>query len=485
MAKTATRERTTLDQQQQQPGPAPQGNVPAKAGEKQVHPLVAFKAYMDERMASLIQALPPHITPNVFTSVVLTALQRKPELLKCTRQSLWNACILAAQDGLLPDGREGAIAPYGENKDGKRVAEIATWMPMVEGYRKKARNSGEIAKWEVNLVRARDLFKVTLGDRAEIIHEPYFGPEENTTIVGAYSIATLRDGSVMRDVMTIREIQTIRAKSKAKNGPWSDATFFPEMCRKTMARRHYKQLPHSSEMDRMVERDDEAFGLDDPNSAQAVADRNERQAVSTRTAFDQFAGNGMVIENDEPTGEQDDENEQIDGDDEFGEETDQREPEPEPRPATQRAPAKPADRAAPKPDPISSGPQGEPAKAPPKTNAATTKPADPEPNSDQIEDGAGSDDGDVEQNDRRWPPGQTPSNAQEYASYVKTRLEDWSNKTAFDTGTMEVIGADGISSWWKSKAERDLRNACGVQEAAFHELLAACRARAEAIRKGK
>src|SRR5262249_11271046 len=155
----------------------------------------------------------------------------------------------------------GAIAPYGESADGKRVAEIATWMPMVEGLRKKARNSGEVSDWMVRVAYARDTFKVVLGDDERIIHEPYIGPDDAGQIIAAYSIARLKDGTVSREVMTIRDIEKIKAKSKAKNGPWGDPTFYPEMCKKTVARRHYKQLPHSSDLDDMIRRDDEAFGL--------------------------------------------------------------------------------------------------------------------------------------------------------------------------------------------------------------------------------
>lgn len=476
---TTTRERTAQDQQQA--SPAPRDNLPAQ---QQKHPLVAFKSYMDERMASLVQALPPHISPNAFTSVVLTALQRKPDLLKCTRQSLWNACILAAQDGLLPDGREGAIAPYGESTNGQRSAEIATWMPMVEGYRKKARNSGEISKWEVNVVRARDVFKVSLGDNAEIVHEPYFGIEEPGPVVGAYSIATLRDGSVMRDVMTIRDIEKIKAKSKAQRGPWSDATFFPEMCRKTMARRHYKQLPHSSEMDKMIERDDQEFGLDDPNSAQAVADRSARRLTSTSAAFDQFAHPGPTIDHDPDTGEIDGTDDSCDPPaDEFADND---------PPQNGRKPTGGIDRAAQQQENRASGKQREPAKeakqTPSEPKQEPQKQPDPptqeDPDYDGLDDEDSATDDGGEAGDR-FPPGMTPTTEPEYVSYVGTKLADWDSKTEFDTGTSQILGADGIASWWKSKGERDLRTACGVQETTFHDLLGKCRERAAEIRKGK
>ena len=93
---TTTRDRN--DQQQDAPREAPAGNLPATTEGKQKHPIVAFQEYAQARMEQLQFALPSHISPDRFTRILMTALQRKPDLLKCTRQSLWNACLLAAQE---------------------------------------------------------------------------------------------------------------------------------------------------------------------------------------------------------------------------------------------------------------------------------------------------------------------------------------------------------------------------------------------------
>jgi len=68
--------------------------------------------------------LPKHIPVERFGRVVLTAVQTNPDLLNVERRSLWNACMKAAQDGLLPDGRLGALVVF---KD-KRRGNIAQWM---------------------------------------------------------------------------------------------------------------------------------------------------------------------------------------------------------------------------------------------------------------------------------------------------------------------------------------------------------------------
>ena len=85
-------------------------NSVAKVSPKDVvlHNIQAMKGHFQ-------QALPPDVSVDQFTRVVLTALQQKPDLMMTEdKQSLYNACVQAAQDGLMPDGKEGALVPFGQ-----------------------------------------------------------------------------------------------------------------------------------------------------------------------------------------------------------------------------------------------------------------------------------------------------------------------------------------------------------------------------------
>jgi recombination protein RecT len=204
-------------------------------------------------------ALPAHIPVERFKRIVMTAIQNNPSLLKLDRKSLWNACIRAAQDGLLPDGREGAIVAYGNS---------AQWMPMIAGLRKKVRNSGEIATWDAYVVHENDEFDYILGDDPRIHHKPTL--EEPGEVIAAYSIATLKSGEKSREVMSIAAIDKVRQRSKAKDsGPWK--TDYEEMCRKTVARRHSKVLPMSTDLDDLIRRDDDLYDM------KGAADDNKRE----------------------------------------------------------------------------------------------------------------------------------------------------------------------------------------------------------------
>jgi recombination protein RecT len=219
-------------------------------------------------------ALPAHIPVERFNRVVMTAIQNNMDLLRCDRKSLFNACMKAAQDGLLPDGREGAIVPYkGE----------ATWMPMIGGIRKKVRNSGEISSWDVHAVYENDLFEFELGDDPYIKHRPALSNKGK--LIAVYSVAVLKGGEKSRDVMSIEDVEKIRAKSRSKNGPWADPTFYPEMAKKTVARRHSKVLPMSSDLDDLIRRDDALYDLKGASDTEVKGPR-----LSMTAALDQLAG---------------------------------------------------------------------------------------------------------------------------------------------------------------------------------------------------
>lgn len=230
----------------------------AATAEKNANPLVVFKHQLDQREEQFKAVLPAHIPAERFMRVVLTAVQNSPGFLqKVDRQSLFNSAIRAAQDGLLPDGREGAIVEF---------AGKAQWMPMIAGLRKKVRNSGEIATWEAHVVFEEDAFEFELGDEPFIRHRPSTGDRGKP--IGAYSIATLKTGEKSREFMSIKEIEKVRNVSRAKDsatGPWKN--WFEEMCRKTVARRHSKVLPMSTDLDDLIRRDDDLYDMEGARKA--------------------------------------------------------------------------------------------------------------------------------------------------------------------------------------------------------------------------
>jgi recombination protein RecT len=126
-------------------------------------------------------ALPPHISPERFTRVAVTAVNSNPDLLKpdVDKRSIYAACMKAAQDGLIIDNREAALVIF----KGR-----AQYMPMIDGIMKLVRNSGEISVWSVHVVKEHDKFDYELGDDEFMKHKPALTNRGKT--IGAYSIVT-------------------------------------------------------------------------------------------------------------------------------------------------------------------------------------------------------------------------------------------------------------------------------------------------------
>ena len=201
-------------------------------------------------------ALPRHMPVDRFNRVVMTGIQNNPDLLDCDRKSLWNACMKAAQDGLLPDGREGALVPY------KREVQ---WIPMVGGILKKIRNSGQLKSMTTKCILHGEEFDYRITHEGEqLLHIPTFSDDvvpDEESIRGVYCIARTKDDATYILVMSKAQIDKVRAVSRARRGgPWFD--WYDQMAEKTVIRRLSKRLPISSDLDDLIRRDDHMYDMD-------------------------------------------------------------------------------------------------------------------------------------------------------------------------------------------------------------------------------
>lgn len=216
---------------------------------KALSPVEGFRKTVSLMEPELKKALPGHIPSEKFVRTLMTTVQLNPTVLECTQQSVLSAVMQSAQHGLLADGREAAIVKFKDS---------AQFIPMVAGIMKKVRNSGEITTWSVQVVKENDKFEMKLGDEEKIVHEPAL--KERGKTIGAYSIVTLKDGEKSREWMDIEEIESIRARSRAKEfGPWK--TDYDEMAKKTVIRRHSKRLPMSTDLQETIHAVDELYDM--------------------------------------------------------------------------------------------------------------------------------------------------------------------------------------------------------------------------------
>jgi recombination protein RecT len=215
------------------------------------------------------KVLPKQIKSERFVRCLTTAVQRNKELLNCDQRTLLGAAMLAAQDGLLPDGRFGVIVPFRDKQTGTKIAQ---WLPMIAGVYQKLHNSKELKSISATLVYEKDLFEFYQGDTEEIRHIPLMFSERGN-IIGVYAIAKTMNGGTYREAMSKPEVEAARSKSKSPDSQaWSE--WWGEMAKKTVIKRLAKRLPISTEDLGWMYREDEEEGV--PGMDQIEAERKRQ-----------------------------------------------------------------------------------------------------------------------------------------------------------------------------------------------------------------
>jgi recombination protein RecT len=177
----------------------------------------------------------------------------------------------AAQDGLLLDGREAGLSVYNDRQKGGKTV---SYLPMVGGIMKKIRQSGEISSIRAHVVYEGDVFEYELGDEERILHRPSLSAQGGKALA-AYAIARFKDGDIQREVMSLAQIEKIRAKSTGiGKACWTND--WGEMAKKTVIRRLSKRLPSSNDLDRVLDSDNVNY---EPIAAVTVTQEAPQQAT--------------------------------------------------------------------------------------------------------------------------------------------------------------------------------------------------------------
>lgn len=216
----------------------------------------------EERLAQIEQALPEGISLDRFSRATHTALLAKPELVKADRASLYIAILNAAQAGLVPDGKQGAIVVYNtkvKDDQGERWIEKAQFLPMIGGVRDTLAEFG----WSLRtaVVYEGDEFAYDEAE-ARITHRPPRLGIDRGAIQGAYAIALHKDGRREAIVMTKEEIDYVRDKSSRSKKVWEE--WYTRMAEKTPGHRLAKKLAldpkDKARIDRIINADELAPG---------------------------------------------------------------------------------------------------------------------------------------------------------------------------------------------------------------------------------
>lgn len=226
-------------------------------------PAPTLRDFIAKAQPEFAKALPTYIKPERFVRTTQSALTFTRNIDKVKDpQSLLSACMKAAADGLILDGREAALV-VDYNGD-------VQYRPMMRGLLKLAYNSGMVSFISVQAVCEHDTFAHRPSDPRPIEHEIDYRKQRGP-VFAVYAIATLKDGAIVHEVMTVDAVNRIRDRAdafkafkagKIKSTPW--ATDWEEMARKTVFRRLSKYLPSSSDRDTLhqaAERIDEDYSI--------------------------------------------------------------------------------------------------------------------------------------------------------------------------------------------------------------------------------
>lgn len=111
-----------------------------------------------------------------------------------------------------------------------------------------AQATGSIKWGQCKLVYSNDTYESNGLDTAPTHKYNAFG--ERGDVVGGYCTVKTSDGDYLTEEMSLAEIRTVEATSKAKNGPWK--TFWEEMARKTIVKRASKYWPKAQRLDTAI-----------------------------------------------------------------------------------------------------------------------------------------------------------------------------------------------------------------------------------------
>lgn len=196
-------------------------------------------------------------------SVLMIAVERDPDLVNADRQSLISALRQCANHGLVPDGNEATLQVYNTKVkiDGRyQWIKKVQYQPMIRGIVNRVLKSGKVKAFWAEVVYNGEDFKIDASDgERRPIHNKASEFQRGTDkdVVGAYSVAKFKDGTVDCEPMSLEEINKVRKVAKTQK-VWDG--WFSEKAKVAVMRRHSKRLPLSAEdLDMILNRQETDF----------------------------------------------------------------------------------------------------------------------------------------------------------------------------------------------------------------------------------
>lgn len=219
---------------------AEQQNIERKSG--------GFEPLLKHYWPRMAAVMPKHMSAERMYQLALSTCNQTPELSECTPASVLGCLMKCTALGLEPSAVDGLgrayILPYYNKKTNHKEAQL------IIGYKGMidlARRSGQIVDISARAVHEGDFFEYEFGVHEDIRHIPSPDYDGTQPLTHVYMVAHFKDGGHYIDVMTKKEVDAVRARSKSsKYGPW--VTDYEAMARKTVIRRAFPYMPVSVEV---------------------------------------------------------------------------------------------------------------------------------------------------------------------------------------------------------------------------------------------
>jgi len=214
----------------------------------------------EKQVAKLAEYGRGFLDGKTLARILIMSCSRTPQLLECSQASMLRAMAEACALKIKPGGvlGRGYLVP----RKNHGVME-ACFDPGWRGLCDIARRSGAVQDIDAAVVYEEELkagrFIYRRGTEAKLVHDPIIDGSSRGKPIGAYAIATFKDGSKHFEFMPIADIEKRRQSSPGKNSPaWQN--WYEEMCKKTVVRYLSKYLPFTDALEAAMQAADRADG---------------------------------------------------------------------------------------------------------------------------------------------------------------------------------------------------------------------------------
>lgn len=257
---------------------------------------VAINDTLNDSRNYAVDVIPSWADVDRLTRVFIGNVMSNPKLVKSSTESLKRAYELSCESGLEVNGIDAHLIPYWNSR--KKCFE-AQFQSDYKGLVKLVEHSPDIKYIRAVEVCENDTpFEVQQGSNAKIIHSiDYKNTDKRGDIVAVYSIVTFSDGSEAFEIMPISEVNKHRDCSKAYKyylkekaegrnpEPPIWVTWYLDMIKKTVLRKHCKMLPKGDLCKRILSEEDK----DQYEYAEEVKDVEVKTVDKAEKMVDEFS----------------------------------------------------------------------------------------------------------------------------------------------------------------------------------------------------